>query len=153
MNVKYYIRGLGVGLIIAASTLMITGAVIGDTDSNITQQQATTADSIIAYTTESPTKESETTAAQETTAGTQTETTTARNVNEDGAVQVNIYDVYAATTASDILFDAGVITDKQEFTDYMVNNGYATKIREGIYSIVPGESYENIAKTITGLSE
>lgn len=151
MNVKYYIRGLGVGLIIAASTLMITGAVTGDTDSNIMQQQTTEADSIIAYTTESPTKTQKTTAAKETANEIQTETTTAQNVNEDGTVQVIIHDVYAATTASDILFDAGVIKDKQEFTDYMTNNGYATKIREGIYSIVPGESYENIARTITGL--
>ncbi|MDO5403464.1 MAG: hypothetical protein Q4F11_08490 [Eubacteriales bacterium] len=170
MNLKYYIRGLGAGLIIAASVLMISEAAGKGQDYNNSEQQTTTAASIIAYTTEAQTTVPETEGTSDTTAKTTsaiTETTYAMETVsetqpatadakeektaeiEDKTVKVNIHNVYYATQASDILLKAGVISDAQSFTEYLVNNGYAGKIREGIYDIQKGASFDEIAKIIT----
>ena len=79
----------------------------------------------------------------------QVQTENAAGVNADGSVTVNIKNVYYSSQAADILYNAGVITDKQAFNDYMYTSGYATKIKEGTYDLKPGASYETIAKTIT----
>ncbi len=79
----------------------------------------------------------------------QAQTEKAAGVNPDGSVTVNIKNVYYSSQAADILYNAGVITDKQAFNDYMYTSGYATKIKEGTYDLKPGTSYETIAKTIT----
>lgn len=164
MNLKYYIRGLGAGLIIAAAALMISDAVGTESDLGVNenQQQTTIATSIIAYTTEAETTVQETTSQkatiqettiQETTAATQQttadnkEATTADNV--DNTVKISIHNVNYATQASDILLQAGVIEDANDFTEYLVNNGYSSKIREGEYDIQRGASYDVIAKIIT----
>lgn len=44
---------------------------------------------------------------------------------------------------------AGIIQNDKKLDKYLVDNGYATKIREGIYRIPVGASYEQIAKIIT----
>lgn len=140
MNLKYYIRGLGAGLIIAAAALMISDAVGTESDLGVNenQQQTTIATSIIAYTTEAETTVEETTAQKATTAD-----------NVDNTVKISIHNVHYATQASDILLQAGVIEDANDFTEYLVNNGYSSKIREGEYDIQRGASYDVIAKIIT----
>lgn len=182
MKFRYYLRGLGAGMIITAIILMIAGEVNGvNTSKGYDGNEGSKAEgSVIAYTTESDNGEStseetgkettteslaatkeeatkttetagttqpivETTAKQETT----TATATAGTVNSNGKVQVYIKDVYYAYQAGDILYNAGVISDKAAFNNYMNTSVYATKIKEGMYEITPGESYENIAKIIT----
>ena len=44
---------------------------------------------------------------------------------------------------------AGIIQNDKKFDEYLVKGGYATKIREGVYRIPAGASYEQIAKIIT----
>lgn len=51
-------------------------------------------------------------------------------------------------TVSKALAAAGLVEDAQEFDDYLCNNGYSRKIRTGTYEIVPGMTYEEIAKKI-----
>ncbi|MDO5382447.1 MAG: hypothetical protein Q4F06_07020 [Eubacteriales bacterium] len=182
MKFRYYLRGLGAGMIITAIILMIAGKVNGiDASKGHDENESSKAEgSVIAYTTASDNGEStseetekettaeslaatkeditkntetagttqsviETTAKQETT----TAMATAGTVNSNGKVQVYIKDVYYAYQAGDILYNAGVITDKEGFNNYINKTVYATKIKEGVYEITPGESYENIAKIIT----
>lgn len=175
MNMKYYLRGMGAGLIIASASLMVTGAVTGDTEQSdkIAEQQSSTP-AIIAYTTaaeqnsetesntenntestEAPTTETTAVTTEPTTEpATEIETTGQAtdapfSKNGDGTVTVHIQNVYFATQASDLLLEAGVITDAQSFTDYMVSSGYSSRIKEGVYSIAQGASYEEVAKIIT----
>lgn len=68
---------------------------------------------------------------------------------EDGEFEVVFSEVHTASQAVDILYDAGIIADKEEFSSYMEESGYDRKIRDGIYQLKPGDSYEAIAQTIT----
>lgn len=180
MKFRYYIRGFGAGLIVAAIILTIAGMVernndmLNDNSNNNTETQS--AGSVIAFTSEASTEgstqmqqtDSETsseTAAQETTAAetiqettvapTQTnpptEKSTVKITTGDGSGEVEIVfkGVYTAVQAADILYDAGIIDNKTEFYTYMYTTGYDRKMRDGVYTLKPGDSYETIARIIT----
>ena len=66
-----------------------------------------------------------------------------------GLVQIEFKGVGTASEAADILYSAGIIEDKLAFYTYMDISGYAVRIRDGEYSLKPGDSYETIARTIT----
>ena len=107
------------------------------------------------------TNETTTTAkATETATETVTESTTANNnsnqpvdtqTNSAGAVLVTIKNIYYGTQASDLLYSLGVIDDSWAFTVYMMDHGYDSAIKEGEYYIMPGSSYETVARAIMGL--
>lgn len=180
MKFRYYIRGFGAGLIVAAIILTIAGMVernndmLNDNSNNNTETQS--AGSVIAFTSEASTEgstqmqqtDSETsseTAAQETTAAetiqettvapTQTnpptEKSTVKITTGDGSGEVEIVfkGVYTAVQAADVLYDAGIIDNKTEFYTYMYTTGYDRKMRDGVYTLKPGDSYETIARIIT----
>ncbi|MGN0320020.1 MAG: hypothetical protein ACI4D1_03830 [Lachnospira sp.] len=180
MKFRYYIRGFGAGLIVAAIILTIAGMVernndmLNNNSNNNTETQS--AGSVIAFTSEASTEgstqmqqtDSETsseTAAQETTAAetiqettvasTQTnpptEKSTVKITTGDGSGEVEIVfkGVYTAVQAADILYDAGIIDNKTEFYTYMYTTGYDRKMRDGVYTLKPGDSYETIARIIT----
>ena len=180
MKFRYYIRGFGAGLIVAAIILTIAGMVernndmLNNNSNNNTETQS--AGSVIAFTSEastegstqmqqtdsetsSETDEQETIAAetiQETTvAPTQTnpptEKSTVKITTGDGSGEVEIVfkGVYTAVQAADILYDAGIIDNKTEFYTYMYTTGYDRKMRDGVYTLKPGDSYETIARIIT----
>ncbi|MDY4742280.1 MAG: hypothetical protein SO361_04165 [Lachnospira sp.] len=180
MKFRYYIRGFGAGLIVAAIILTIAGMVernndmLNNNSNNNTETQS--AGSVIAFTSEastegstqmqqtdsetsSETDEQETIAAetiQETTvAPTQTnpptEKSTVKITTGDGSGEVEIVfkGVYTAVQAADVLYDAGIIDNKTEFYTYMYTTGYDRKMRDGVYTLKPGDSYETIARIIT----
>lgn len=147
---------------------------LNDNSNNNTETQS--AGSVIAFTSEASTEgstqmqqtDSETsseTAAQETTAAetiqettvapTQTnpptEKSTVKITTGDGSGEVEIVfkGVYTAVQAADILYDAGIIDNKTEFYTYMYTTGYDRKMRDGVYTLKPGDSYETIARIIT----
>lgn len=179
MKLKYYMRGLGIGVIGTTIVMTITNNVRGV--ANTTQQNQTTTSSVLAYTTAASTESTsqdatevgattqesvatlsseetsaetkktstETTQAAEATTQERTQPQTSTSKNTGKSVDVVIKDVYYSSQAADILYKAGVITDKDGFVSYMKSSGYTTRIKEGVYSIEPGESFENIAKIIT----
>lgn len=147
---------------------------LNNNSNNNTETQS--AGSVIAFTSEASTEgstqmqqtDSETsseTAAQETTAAetiqettvapTQTnpptEKSTVKITTGDGSGEVEIVfkGVYTAVQAADILYDAGIIDNKTEFYTYMYTTGYDRKMRDGVYTLKPGDSYETIARIIT----
>lgn len=177
MNLKYYLRGLGIGLIVTTIILTISNNVGSASNKNSgvgsqsPQEPTTSSGSVIAFdrqqTTESTTEaasenatepvinktEQSTTIAdapttQAATVTTQPAATTAVS-SDNGEVTVVIKNVYYGTQAADILYDSGLITDKSEFVQYLISTGYGTKIQEGVYSIPKGSSYEAICQTIS----
>lgn len=161
MKLKYQLRGLGIGLIITTIILTISHNVReieANSKSNIKPTES--AGSIIAFDKDAESsladdessKETEKqteTDTQQATEPTQAETKPTQAAAQPGnIVTVNIKDVYYARQAADILYNAGVITDKTDFVKYLDKAGYAERICEGTYQIKQGDSYENIAKAI-----
>lgn len=147
MNMKYYLRGLGIGLIITTLILTISHHISNPKENEGQTQPQTTTGSVIAYTKEDKTKEQE-----ETTKQLEEQTTQQIENNHDNTeITIDIQGVYYGTDVSDLLYDAGVITDKQEFSDYLKEHGYDTMIREGSYTFTKGDTFENLAKIITRL--
>lgn len=148
MNMKYYLRGLGIGLVITTLILTVSHHIGNSkTDEEGTQPQATTG-SVIAYTKEDKTKDQEETTKQPPQPTTQQIQQTENN-GGNTEITIDIQGVYYGTDVADLLYDAGVITDKQEFSDYLKENGYDTMIREGSYTFTKDDTYENLAKIIT----
>lgn len=146
MNIKYYLRGLGIGLVITTLILTISHRISNPKENEEQTQSQTTSGSVIAYTKEDKTKDQEETTKQP------EEPTTQQNENNDDdntEITIDIQGVYYGTDVSDLLYDAGVITDKQEFSDYLKEHGYDTIIREGSYTFTKGDTFENLAKIIT----
>lgn len=193
MNLKYYLRGLGIGLIVTTIILTVSGNTSASSKSSSAgyiQSTEPTSSSIIAYdrqqTTESTTQaatepsteaatENTTKAEQESTTESVKETTTAVQPvtesttqattqaatqaetlatvlpvqsNDGGEVTITVKDIYYGTQAADLLYDAGLITDKSDFVQYLITTGYGTRIHEGVYTIQKGASYETICQTI-----
>jgi hypothetical protein len=177
MRFKYYIRGLGAGIVLTTIVLTVSDNIrnSGTEANNKTTEQTTSAGSALAYTTttaatqnatenttsaqqtettgiaESATTEAVTVATGEvSSAATSNEVTMAAQQAESGkAVSITIKNVYYSAQAADILYNAGLIDDRSAFNSYMQNSGYATKIKEGNYSITKGASFEEIAQIIT----
>ena len=64
-------------------------------------------------------------------------------------VTIKFENVIYGTAAAELLYKAGVIDDENSFAFYLQNSGYDAIIRDGLYQINIGDSYENIAKIIT----
>ena len=176
MKFRYYMRGFGAGLIVAAVVLLIAGKIEKNNNGLVSDNRETqSSGSVIAFTTESAdNKEKETESVSETAVNETTqsniettqnnkETTTVRQRETEsqrptasivigdgsGEVKIEFKGVGTASEAADILYSAGIIEDKMAFYTYMDISGYAVKIRDGEYSLKPGDSYETIARTIT----
>lgn len=170
MKLKYQLRGLGIGLIITTIILTISNNVRRlESESIRNNKPQETTGSVLAFDKdatkdstgkeetsdkesqskeESATEESKPNPTQEQPKETQEQPKQTQEEPTSQIVTVRIKDVYYANKAADIVYDAGLITDKKEFVAYLAANGYAEKIQEGVYNISKGASYEMIAKTI-----
>ncbi len=143
MKLKYYLRGFGIGMIVATVILTVSYNIRSSEagfEGNSQMQSQESTGSIIAYTTAADKTASSAPAKQE-------ESDTVRQDGEK--ITVEITGAYYATTAAEILYEAGVIDDSGAFAQYMHDNGYSTLVNDGVYEFVKGDSYENIAKIIT----
>ena len=164
MNLKYYLRGLGIGLIMTTIILTVSNNVGSASDKNSavgpqSQQEPTSGSgSVIAFdrqqTTEASSENITESVTEPVTNKTEQSTTiadlpTTAAPSDNSEVTVVIKNVYYGTQAADILYDAGLITDKSDFVQYLISSGYGTKIQEGVYSIPKGSDYEFICQTIS----
>ena len=165
MKLKYYLRGLGAGLIITTLILTISNVIrnAGNNNSNPVQNERETVGSVIAYTTAADENNTDsdnggTKNSEESASGSQNQTSEASSesqknstvsVRDDGVVVVVFRDVYYGTQAADILYEAGVISNRDAFVSYLSDSGYALRIRDGEYELTVGDSFENIARIIT----
>lgn len=184
MKLKYYLRGLGTGILFATLVLFIsytyhntdaqvkkrakelgmieTTESASNLEDNTTKAEdsATNGDtkSENDTTTKNTTDESQGTTAVETTKSEQNTTTSqATTVPETTSTINNIQTQFEFSIVSGmnsqqvagILQSIGAIDSAAGFDQYLVQNGYADRIKVGNFKIQAGASYEDIAILIT----
>lgn len=174
MKRKYYLRGIGVGILFTAVIWMVATLVSGNrrmTDEEIIAKAQELGmvkqESIL----EQLDKPSDTQSEEINTKQKQTSESTEAVSEEiiDGSTDVTTEAITEATTeapteeivtftivsgmnswnVATMLQDQGVV-DASEFDSYLEANGYSERIVVGEYSVAVGTDYETIAKMITG---
>lgn len=174
MKLKYYLRGLGIGILVTAAILTIVYHTKGSmSDSQIMKRAAqlgmvmasTEEDTLFAQTTQVNTtiEETGTISVEETT--TVVETTEAvteaptekpteaptEAPTEPAAAEAVLTispGMYSESVSAELV-RLGIITNQKEFNSYLVNNGYAERIQTGDFKIKADMSYDEIARIIT----
>lgn len=174
MKLKYYLRGLGIGILVTAAILTIVYHTKGSmSDSQIMKRAAqlgmvmasTEEDTLFAQTTQVNTtiEETGTISVEETT--TVVETTEAvteastekpteaptKALTEPAAAEAVLTispGMYSESVSAELV-RLGIITNQKEFNSYLVNNGYAERIQTGDFKIKADMSYDEIARIIT----
>lgn len=175
MKLKYYLRGIGIGIVLTTLIFTVAQAVSSANKKMISDsEQETTNDSVLAYTqksTEVQTTQAETQSQtqtqatqQETESQTQTEAQTTQAETQmpetqpptqkalelgNDEVQIEIGSGYTATQVADMFLEAGIISDRDGFIGYMVDSGNSVKMRSGTHIVTKGDSFENLAAAIT----
>ena len=182
MKLKYYLRGLGIGILVTAAILTIVYHTKGSmSDSQIKKRAAqlgmvmasTEEDTLFAQTTQADTTieetgtisvEETTTAVETTEAVTEaptekptekpTEAPTEKPTEPAAAEAVlTISQGMYSESVSAELVRLGIITNQKEFNSYLVNNGYAERIQTGDFKAKADMSYDEIARIITRSSK
>lgn len=178
MKLKYYLRGLGIGILVTAAILTIVYHTKGSmSDSQIKKRAAqlgmvmasTEEDTLFAQTTQADTtiEETGTISVEETT--TVVETTEAvtkaptekpteapteaptEKPTEPAAAEAVLtisQGMYSESVSAE-LARLGIITNQKEFNSYLVNNGYAERIQTGDFKVKADMSYDELARIIT----
>ena len=178
MKLKYYLRGLGIGILVTAAILTIVYHTKGSmSDSQIKKRAAqlgmvmasTEEDTLFAQTTQADTtiEETGTISVEETT--TVVETTEAvteaptekpteapteaptEKPTEPAAAKAVLTispGMYSESVSAELV-RLGIITNQKEFNSYLVNNGYAERIQTGDFKVKADMSYDEIARIIT----
>lgn len=173
MKLKYYLRGLGISMIVTALILGISFSNRQDqtsqimTDDQIRERAAELGmvDSseltlaALQNSEKQPTEGTpeETTQTQEqnnieaepeTTVPAEPEVTEAPQRTQTASITIQRGD--DSGSVSRRLYEAGLVENAKAFDNYLCNNGYSRSINPGTYEIAPGTSEEEIAKIITG---
>lgn len=179
MKLKYYLRGLGIGIFITTLILIISYNINGrmsddeiirrakalgmvmsteeedelfnkTTDSDVTKEN----DTHESIPDETTTVEDE----QETTmeADSESETTGTTETETTIPVRTFTFRIEKGTSSqavSQLLVEGGIVEDAKDFNEYMVRNGYTEIIQRGTYTLNSSMSYEEIAKTLIRMEE
>ena len=174
MKLKYYLRGLGIGILVTAAILTIVYHTKGSmSDSQIMKRAAqlgmvmasTEDDTLFAQTTQVDTtieetgkiSVEETTTVVETTeavteASTEKPTEAPTEAPTEPAAAEAVLTIspgmYSESVSAELV-RLGIITNQKEFNSYLVNNGYAECIQTGDFKIKADMSYDEIARIIT----
>lgn len=175
MKRKYYLRGIGVGILFATLVLMTAYQIFGGKTmsdeavikraeelgmvpgtSALEQLEKPADTSATEDTTNTSATGTDESNAQATTAAT-TEAASTEGTTEgttqaptDKTVTITIVSGMNSWNVATILRDQGVITDALDFDSYLEQQGYSAKIATGEYEIPMDADYEAIAKIITG---
>lgn len=177
MKLKYYMCGLGSGIILAVLIMTIANKISAgvNTANNVNTQETT--GSIIAYTTQADTKDntkeavtasekneddklqsgtsdnvsvsSQSDAVRDTTKAYETETVINTTASQQESVLIHIDAVTVASDIARMLEDKGIIDDADGFIQYIYDQGYSRVLQEGDFELSKGDTYENVAKIIT----
>lgn len=174
MKLKYYLRGLGIGILVTAAILTIVYHTKGSmSDSQIMKHAAqlgmvmasTEDDTLFAQTTQVDTtiEETGTISVEETTtvvetteavteASTEKPTEAPTEAPTEPAAAEAVLTIspgmYSESVSAELV-RLGIITNQKEFNSYLVNNGYAECIQTGDFKIKADMSYDEIARIIT----
>ena len=178
MKLRYYLRGLGIGMAVTALILGIgfsgrqgqeaqtltdeqireRASELGMVDSSeltlaALQNSAQTQTTMEPEVTEEPETMTEPEATAEPEMTTEPEATEAPELitaPEQSQTTITIKKGSDSGSVSRQLYEAGLVENAKAFDNYLCNNGYSRSISPGIYEIAPGTSEEEIAKIITG---
>lgn len=174
MKLKYYLRGLGIGILVTTAILTIVYHTKGSmSDSQIMKRAAqlgmvmasTEDDTLFAQTTQVDTtiEETGTISVEETTtvvetteavteASTEKPTEAPTEAPTEPAAAEAVLTIspgmYSESVSAELV-RLGIITNQKEFNSYLVNNGYAECIQTGDFKIKADMSYDEIARIIT----
>ena len=173
MKLKYYLRGLGIGVLVTTIILTIAhhaqrkmsdadiierakelGMVMEEDtlfdDSETKENQTTTQDPTTEQgTTQEPTTKEPVTEEPTTKEPVTEEPTTQKPTGNLKTVTFTVTDGMYSEAVTDILYKAGIITNKAEFNSFLEKNGYSRIIQNGKHTVNSSMTYEEIAKVIT----
>lgn len=179
MKRKYFVRGLGVGVLFGALIMFAAYMTSGKnrmSDEDImkraqelgmvkkseyvleadvsseetTTEHITTEAATEETTTEAPTTtEDATTEVPATTEKATTEAVTTEKSDTSTKTTVTVTGGMSSETISSALSNAGVVDDATKFNSYLVANGYDMKLETGSFEFSSGMSYEEIARILT----
>ena len=173
MKFRYFLRGVGIGIVFA--TIIFSVAYRQAGNSKMTDQQVIERakelgmvepgtsikdllDNNSSKTEVETASDSETETSQVTEADTATEATTesateatSEETTEqpEETVEITIARGSASDTVCQQLKDAGMIEDAAEFDKYLIDNGYASRIRVGTHILSKGMDFHAIAEAIS----
>jgi len=175
MKLKYYLRGLAVGVILTTIIITIANAdnkpmtdaevrkralELGMVESSslkltgvgeCTQQSSSEPESKeTVVESESSSESKETSVEEDSSVETSPESSEPESAVGGEPVLITIKSGDSSYTVSKALAAAGLVEDAVEYDNYLCNNGYSRRIRTGTYEITLGMSYEEIAKIIAG---
>ncbi len=168
MKFKYFLRGLGVGIVFASIIFFVAYRQMGTT--KMTDQQVmerakelgmVEPDTSIKDLLESNTdienhmdkNVSDTEASSEeatvSTAEATTEAVTTENMTVAESVSVTVEKGTNSYAVAQQLQELGMVADAAEFDDYLIENGYASRIRVGTHALTKGMDFHTIAEAIS----
>lgn len=173
MKLKYFMRGLGLGILLTTILLSIAFR-YSDTYKLSTEEIIQEAEKLGMVKNKEPqvdieqllekektnktdksnlqenTKETETTS-KETIKDTKKEEESKQDESDlDLEIEIEILPGMTSEHASNLLMEEGIIEDKIEFNSYIVENGYSTRVRSGVFKIPKNSTYKEIAKILIG---
>ena len=172
MKRKYFVRGLGVGILFGALIMFAAYMTSGKNrmsdedvikraqelgmvkqseyvlESDVTSQETTTEEITTEATTEKATTEA-TTTEKTTTEKATTEVSTTEKADTSTQTTVTISSGMSSEAIASALANAGLVDDASKFNSFLVANGYDMKLETGNFSLETGMSYEEIAKILT----
>ena len=162
MKLKYYLRGIGIGVIVATLIMTVSSVIHNNNLSDeviikeaqklgmIMPENTEDKDSLWQKNTETEDVETEVVLeSSELEDATETDVSTETQMMEEPEI-VTVYveeGEYAQQVAKK-LEDAGLIEDAEDFHRYLKKIGYTTRIRSGYHEILSGSTYEEIAQNL-----
>ncbi len=167
MNFKYYLRGLGTGIVVTLIIVTISNSLRGSktASENAAQPSSVQPTSAIeailnnqrttqAYgdATSADAASADVTSADVISADTSSAETVSDNVQQGQQgrnITVSFETIQSSEAAAQLLEKAGIVDNWRNFNSYLVNNGYDRKVSGGTFSFSGNESYKEIAGIIT----
>lgn len=161
MKLKYYLRGIGIGVIVTTLILMVSSVIHNNNLSEekiikealklgmIMPETTDEKDSLWVQSTEETDKSTEAVPESETEGDTQIpEEDTAITQEPRETVQFYIEIASTATLVSQNLCQAGLVDSAESFLSYLQEKDYTHSLRSGVFDIPKGASYEEICDII-----
>lgn len=172
MNFKYYLRGLGTGIVVTLIIVTISNSLRGSKTASenaaqpssvqptsaieavLNNQRTTQAygDAASADATSADAASADVTSADVISADTSSAETVSDNVQQGQQgrnITVSFETIQSSEAAAQLLEKAGIVDNWRNFNSYLVNNGYDRKVSGGTFSFSGNESYKEIAGIIT----
>lgn len=150
MKLKYYLRGLGIGIIVTTIVLTISNNIRvnelkkGLDEVSVTEATKETLFAVTEAATE-PQTESKTEPQTEPETELITEPETQKVITYTLKIEKGMY----SEKVAGILYENGIVDDKKSFNKYLADNKYSSKISTGEFVLTSDMTYEQIAKKIT----